>query len=65
MTRRCTRGHFIPATAETTACRCTLTYRPKRVPGARRPLESDLWGQGLTAIQRHTIRTVRLTGSYL
>ncbi|NUS79185.1 MAG: hypothetical protein HOV70_23705 [Streptomyces sp.] len=65
MSRRCTRGHFIPATANTTTCHCTLTRRPKRVPGARRPLESDLWGQGLTAVQRHSIRTVPTVGSYL
>ncbi|MFC7880454.1 hypothetical protein ACFUVV_01000 [Streptomyces sp. NPDC057376] len=63
--RRCVRGHFIPATAPTDACCCTLTRRPKRTHGARRPLESDLWGQGLTAVQRHTIHTIPLTGSYL
>lgn len=61
MTRRCTRGHFIPATAPTTACHCVA--RPRR--RARRPLDPDLWGQGLTAVQRHTIRTVPIVGSYL
>ncbi|WCN06029.1 hypothetical protein [Streptomyces sp. M92] len=64
MSRRCTRGHFIPATAPTDACRCTLTRRPKRRP-ARWPLDTDLWGQGLTAVQRHSIRTVPIVGSYL
>lgn len=64
MTRRCTRGHFSPATAPTDACRCTLTRRPKR-RRARRPLDADLWGQGLTARQRHSIRTVPIVGSYL
>lgn len=62
MTRRCTRGHFIPATAPTTACHCTLTRRPKH---RRRLLDADLWGQGLTARQRHSIRTVPITGRYL
>ncbi|MFE6354344.1 hypothetical protein ACFVOO_16100 [Streptomyces rochei] len=64
MTRRCTRGHFIPATAPTDACCCTLTRRPKR-RRVRRPLDPDLWGQGLTAVQRHSIRTVPIVGSYL
>ncbi|MER7801214.1 hypothetical protein ABTX71_12875 [Streptomyces parvulus] len=61
MTRRCTRGHFIPATADTSTCHCTLTRRPKR----RRWLDLDLWGQGLTALQRHSIRTVPVVGRYL
>lgn len=62
MTRRCTRGHFIPATAPTDACRCTLTRRPKR-RRARRPLDLDLWGQRIPPGARLT--TIRLTGSYL
>lgn len=61
--RRCLRGHFIPASAPTDACTCTLDRRPRR----RRPLwlDTDLWGQGLNAIQRHSIHTVPITGSYL
>jgi hypothetical protein len=62
MNRRCNRGHFIPATAPTTACTCTIRPRRRR---ARRPFHADLWGQGLTALQRHSIRTIPLTGSYL
>lgn len=54
MTRpRCPRGHFLPATGD---CRCDR-------PRAR--WDADLWGQGLTARQRHTITTVPLTGRYL
>ncbi|MGV2914465.1 hypothetical protein [Streptomyces alfalfae] len=59
MSRRCTRGHFIPATAETDACHCTL--RPRR---RRYYFGSDLWGQGITA-RRKVIRTIALTGRYL
>ncbi|MFG3085093.1 hypothetical protein [Streptomyces parvulus] len=62
MSRRCTRGHFIPATADTSTCHCTLTRRPKR---RRRWLDLDLWGQGLTVVQLHSIRTVPTVGSYL
>ncbi|WP_172384778.1 hypothetical protein [Streptomyces sp. MNP-20] len=55
--RRCVRGHFIPATASTDSCRCTL----------RRPIHpyavADLGGQGLP--EGRTIRTIALTGSYL
>jgi hypothetical protein len=60
--RRCIRGHFIPATAPTDACLCVLTPRPRRTRARR---DADLWGQGLTAIQRHSITDVPLTGSYL
>ncbi|MER8219724.1 hypothetical protein ABTZ58_03820 [Streptomyces sp. NPDC094143] len=62
MTRpRCPRGHFLPATG---TCRCTLTPRTRhRRTRARR--DADLWGQGLTALQRYTIRDIPLTGSYL
>ncbi|MGV2914603.1 hypothetical protein [Streptomyces alfalfae] len=60
--RRCVRGHFIPATAETTTCHCTL--RPRRPRYRRHHFGSDLWGQNLAA--RHkAIRTVALTGGYL
>jgi len=52
--RRCPRGHFVAA--DSNVCRCQLP-RPRR--GA------DLWGQGLTARQRHTITDVPLTGRYL
>ncbi|NEC77225.1 hypothetical protein [Streptomyces rochei] len=73
MTRRyrCARGHFLPADFTPPAtdpddwddeCRCAIRKRRRR---ARSPLDSDLWGQGLTAIQRHTIRTVPIVGSYL
>jgi hypothetical protein len=61
--RRCVRGHFIAATAPTDACHCIV--RPRRRRPARQPLEADLWGQGLTAVQRYTIRTVTTVGSYL
>ncbi len=60
--RRCVRGHFIPATVETTTCRCTL--RPRRPRHRRHYFGSDLWGQGITA-RRKAVRTVTLTGSYL
>ncbi|MEU5091695.1 hypothetical protein [Streptomyces sp. NPDC021356] len=50
---RCARGHFLPATGD---CRCEQP-RPR--------WQSDLWGQGLTARQRHSIRTVPITGRYL
>ncbi|MGW0537838.1 hypothetical protein [Streptomyces sp. NPDC003032] len=59
MRRRCRRGHFILATAETDACQCTL--RPRRQHHAYR-FAADLWGQGLPA---RTIRTVALAGRYL
>ncbi|CAM5531215.1 hypothetical protein SALBM135S_00874 [Streptomyces alboniger] len=62
MTRRCTRGHFIPATAETTACRCTL--RPRRPRYRPHRLGADLWGQGL-ARRKKPIHDVSLTGRYL
>lgn len=62
MTRRCTRGHFIPATAETTACHCALTPRRRRHRPHR--LGADLWGQRLAA-RKKVIRTISLTGSYL
>lgn len=62
MTRRCTRGHFIPSTATTHVCHCTLT--PRRQRYRRHQLGSDLWGQGLAA-RKKVIRTVSLTGSYL
>jgi hypothetical protein len=56
MTRpRCPRGHFLPRTG---TCRCTHTRQQLR-------RDADLWGQGLTARQRHTIRDIPLTGSYL
>ncbi|WP_309049262.1 hypothetical protein [Streptomyces sp.] len=55
MTRpRCPRGHFLPATGD---CRCT---RPRATCST-----ADLYGQGLTLRQLHSIRTVTLTGSYL
>ena len=50
---RCARGHFLPATGD---CRCEQP-RPR--------WQTDLWGQGLTALQRYTIRTVTLAGRYL
>lgn len=56
---RCPRGHFLPHTG---TCRCTFTRQAGR---RRRPVHADLWGQGLTAIHRHTITDVPLTGSYL
>ncbi|MVO87903.1 hypothetical protein GPA10_24880 [Streptomyces sp. p1417] len=59
-TRRCVRGHFIPATAETDACRCTLWPRRLR----RYRFSSDTYGQSL-AIRRKIIRTVWPVGSYL
>jgi len=58
---RCPRGHFLPATG---TCRCALMPRPKRRRHRGRR-DADLWGQGLTALQRHTIRDIPLTGSYL
>ena len=60
MRPRCPRGHFLPATG---TCRCALTPRTRRRRRDRR--DADLWGQGLTALQRYTIRDVPLTGSYL
>jgi hypothetical protein len=60
MKARCTRGHFLPAAAQPhSPCACTLT------PRSRPHDHADLWGQGLTKRQVHTIRTVQLTGSYL
>ena len=50
---RCPRGHFLPATG---TCRCDRP-RTRRHP--------DLWGQGLTVLQRHSITDIPLTGSYL
>jgi hypothetical protein len=50
---RCARGHFLAASG---TCRCELP-RPRWT--------ADLWGQGLTALQRYTIRTIPLTGRYL
>jgi len=52
--RRCPRGHFVAANSS--VCRCQL---PRPRGGA------DLWGQGLTDRQRHSITDVPLTGSYL
>jgi hypothetical protein len=60
--RRCARGHFISAAAATDACNCVLTRRPRR---RRSYCATDLWGQGLTARQRHSITTIPLTGRYL
>ncbi|MBW5420312.1 hypothetical protein GKQ77_01835 [Streptomyces sp. BG9H] len=60
MTRRCVRGHFIPATAETTACRRTLVPRQRR----EHRFTVDIWGQGL-ATRRKPITTTWSTGSYL
>ncbi|WP_157882425.1 hypothetical protein [Streptomyces silvensis] len=54
------RGHFIPATAPTTACRCTIRPRHLR----RYPFSGDIGGQGLGA-RRKAIRTVWPVGSYL
>lgn len=51
--RRCPRGHFLAATG---ACRCQLP-RPRG--------DADLWGQGLTARQRHSITDVPVIGRYL
>ncbi|AZM54143.1 hypothetical protein DMA15_17495 [Streptomyces sp. WAC 01529] len=62
MNRRCTRGHFIPATAETSVCRCTLT--PRRRLRRKHVLGADLWGQGLAA-RRKCIADIPLTGRYL
>jgi hypothetical protein len=50
---RCARGHFLPTSG---ICRCDLP---------RDSWAADLWGQGLTTRQRHSIRTVSLTGRYL
>lgn len=61
--RRCVRGHFIPAAASTNACTCVITRRSRR--RRARWVDVDLWGQGLTALQRHSIRTVPITGTYL
>lgn len=61
MSRRCTRGHFIPADAPTHVCHCTLTPRRRY---RRHQLGSDLWGQGLAA-RKKTIRTIPLIGRYL
>lgn len=60
MTRRCTRGHFIPATAETDACRCVLVPRQRR----RYHFGADLAGQGVGR-RGKSIRTVWPAGSYL
>ncbi|QQC89859.1 hypothetical protein [Streptomyces alfalfae] len=60
MTRRCARGHFIPATAEPDACRCVLV--PRRLRSYR--FGADLWGQGLT-VRRKSILTAWPTGRYL
>ncbi|MFD9905611.1 hypothetical protein [Streptomyces sp. NPDC059063] len=58
--RRCTRGHFIPATAPTSACHCVLVPRRRR----RHRFSTDVYGQGLAARQK-TVRTIWPTGSYL
>lgn len=50
---RCPRGHFLAASG---FCRCELP-RPR--------WGTDLWGQGLTARQRHSITTIPVTGRYL
>lgn len=50
---RCARGHFLAASG---FCRCELP-RPRWT--------ADLWGQGLTARQRHSITTIPVTGRYL
>lgn len=60
MSRRCVRGHFIPATAETTACHCVLVPRQRR----QYRFGADLSGQRLYA-RRKPIRTVWPAGSYL
>lgn len=71
---RCARGHFLPATARPAGdpqdwddtCRCppAARRRKRRHLYQRRP-GGDLWGQGLTARQVHTMTTIPLTGSYL
>lgn len=58
--RRCCRGHFIPATAPTDACRCVLVPRRRR---AYR-FGADLSGQRL-GTRAKPIRTLWPTGSYL
>lgn len=58
--RRCTRGHFIPATAESDACRCVLVPRQRRAYH----FGADLTGQGLRG-RGKSIRTVWPAGSYL
>lgn len=60
MTRRCTRGHFIPANTPTSTCRCVVIPRHLR----RHRFSTDTYGQGLAA-RRKTIRTAWPTGSYL
>jgi hypothetical protein len=65
---RCSRGHFLPATARPVGdphdwddtCQCVLTRRPRpsRING-------DLLGQRLGRRKKYRITTVPLTGSYL
>ncbi len=67
---RCSRGHFLPASARPVGaphgwddtCRCVLTRRPRKRPYRFRDI--DLMGQDL-ALRQKAIRTVRLSGSYL
>jgi hypothetical protein len=70
---RCARGHFLPADFSPPAtdpydwddtCRCRISPRTRR-RRTRARRDADLWGQGLTALQRYTIRDIPLTGSYL
>jgi hypothetical protein len=58
--RRCRRGHFIPATAPTDACRCTVV--PRRLRQHR--FSRDTEGQGLAARGKRIITTWPV-GSYL
>ncbi|OXS35410.1 hypothetical protein CHR28_10405 [Streptomyces sp. XY006] len=40
-------------------------YTPRTRRRRRDRRDADLWGQGLTALQRYTIRDIPLTGTYL
>ena len=71
---RCSRGHFLPATAHPTGdpedwddtCRCVPTRRPRRRSrGFGSSGRGDLWGQGLNRRRKWRMTTVQLTGSYL
>jgi hypothetical protein len=70
---RCSRGHFLPASARPVGdphdwddtCRCVITRRPRRRHRFTDSGRGDLWGQGLSRRRKYRIATVSLTGSYL